>query len=402
MEWPNNYNQDEDIINQLAVSPAGYAYKDPAMDFAFPMHDLNNLHGHVAADAYGNKTQSQLTIQQALTNLSNPQTQRNELKRGNSLTARAMSYDEEQYVDYCAKNFESIEFDFHDLFGLDEKKKKTVSEKSNIHDFMTNTCEDVDRPSNRHGKIQKGRSSQEARISPYSVPSNRPVRQDSYSAIRMPVVHMPEEPQLEYIEVPVNKCTDIENYTANSIHDHIDQTVSIPTCATIEATSYDSGESDVEVLIQDPLTKNQYSIGIHKLSRALEEFGTPMDKPQTNVKTQKQIEDTVKKFCNARDLSFMKAEDAKEIVDSGREVVNIPLKGKKEDGQFKCMVCPLVQGHGRGFDRKEDLKRHNQLHFKFARFLCKHCQYGNSRTDHMKLHIRKCHQDKDEKDYTRT
>ena len=84
----------------------------------------------------------------------------------------------------------------------------------------------------------------------------------------------------------------------SSIHDQIDQTVSIPTL--------DSGESDIEVLIQDPLTKNQYSIGIHKLSRALEELGTPMDKPQTNVKTKKQIDDQVKKFCNARDLSFMK------------------------------------------------------------------------------------------------
>ena len=41
------------------------------------------------------------------------------------------------------------------------------------------------------------------------------------------------------------------------------------------------------------------------------------------------------------------------------------------------------------------------IFFKFQRFLCKHCQYGNARTDHIKLHIIKCHPDKNPADYER-
>jgi hypothetical protein len=204
---------------------------------------------------------------------------------------------------------------------------------------------------------------------------------------------------IEYVEEPVMEKGNVD--FMNSLHDD-HQSVLISKSAPIEPTEYDSGEPEVEVLIQDPITKVQYTIGMHKLSRALEEYGTRVDRPRQNTKTHKQIEDMVKKFCNARDLSFMKPEDAKEIVEYGREIVNIPLKGKREDGQFKCLICPLTQNHGRGFDRKEDLKRHNQLHFKYDRFRCKHCQYGNSRTDHMKLHIKKCHPEKDDKDYIRT
>ena len=57
------------------------------------------------------------------------------------------------------------------------------------------------------------------------------------------------------------------------------------------------------------------------------------------------------------------------MIDSGREITKIPLKGKKEDGAYPCLICPSLQGHGRGFQRKEDLKRHYQLHFKvFTKF----------------------------------
>ena len=57
--------------------------------------------------------------------------------------------------------------------------------------------------------------------------------------------------------------------------------------------------------------------------------------------------------------------DAREIVNSGQiEIVKIPLKGKATSGEYNCLICPLTQGHNRGFKRKEDMKRHNQLHFK--------------------------------------
>jgi hypothetical protein len=186
------------------------------------------------------------------------------------------------------------------------------------------------------------------------------------------------------------------------MHHTADQTALLP--QTPSPSEYESCRSveDVEVLIQDPITKVQYTIGTHKLSAALEQYGTRLDRPKQNRKTEKQIDDMIKKFCNARDLSFMKQDDAKEIVEAGRTIIQVPLKGKKENGHFNCLICPLTQGHGRGFDRKEDLKRHYQLHFKFNRFRCKHCSYANSRTDHMKHHIKTCHPNKDEKDYIRS
>ena len=46
------------------------------------------------------------------------------------------------------------------------------------------------------------------------------------------------------------------------------------------------------------------------------------------------------------------------------DVVKIPLKGKATLGEYSCLICPLIQGHNRGFKRKEDMKRHYQLHFK--------------------------------------
>ena len=53
------------------------------------------------------------------------------------------------------------------------------------------------------------------------------------------------------------------------------------------------------------------------------------------------------------------------------EIVKIPLKGKATSGEYNCLICPLTQGHHRGFKRKEDMKRHNQLHFKeYCLFIC--------------------------------
>lgn len=174
----------------------------------------------------------------------------------------------------------------------------------------------------------------------------------------------------------------------SSIHDIHDHTQS------------DIGK-DVEVIVADPLNINkQYSIGMFTFSQLLRENGRMVQSKAT--KTKVQLQDLVRRFCSAKELMFVTEGNAREIVNSGLiEIVKIPLKGKATSGEYNCLICPLTQGHHRGFKRKEDMKRHNQLHFKFQRFLCKHCQYGNARTDHIKLHIIKCHPDKNPADYER-
>ena len=99
-----------------------------------------------------------------------------------------------------------------------------------------------------------------------------------------------------------------------------------------------------------------------------------------------QLQELVRRFCSAKELMFVtegnfwnnsifkyyrkilklfSLGDAREIVNSGLiEIVKIPLKGKATSGEYNCLICPLTQGHHRGFKRKEDMKRHNQLHFK--------------------------------------
>merc|ERR1712176_1594369 len=83
------------------------------------------------------------------------------------------------------------------------------------------------------------------------------------------------------------------------------------------------------------------------------------------TKTKVQLQELVRRFCSAKELMFVTEGDAREIVNSGLiEIVKIPLKGKATSGEYNCLICPLTQGHHRGFKRKEDMKRHNQLHFK--------------------------------------
>lgn len=181
-------------------------------------------------------------------------------------------------------------------------------------------------------------------------------------------------------------------FNQGSIHDAHDQT---------QAEVIQQPGPNVEVIISDPMNMaNQYSIGTYKFSQLLRENGRIVQ--ARSSKNKAQLQELVRKFCSAKELMFVTEGDAREIVNSGViEIVKIPLKGKAITGEYNCLICPLTQHHTRGFKRKEDIKRHYQLHFKFQRFLCKHCQYGNARTDHIKLHIIKCHPDKNPADYER-
>jgi len=179
-----------------------------------------------------------------------------------------------------------------------------------------------------YGKMKKQRTVE--RSEPYGVGRHN---HDTISF--NPVAEVDQyQPHIEYVEEPViekgkiskiSKISRFQNFKdfknrtytnfvflggvdfMNSLHDdHQSVLISPQPSAPIEPTEYDSGEPEVEVLIQDPITKVQYTIGMHKLSRALEEYGTRVDRPRQNTKTHQQIEAMVKKFCNARDLSFMK------------------------------------------------------------------------------------------------
>jgi hypothetical protein len=308
---------------------------------------------------------------------------------------------------------------FFDLFNDDEelnKQKSAVAQKpaKDLHGTVPNTdCpaaqqQYVDQSASTSfrgkGKTSYASYSGSQRQSPYS----RPMASDA--------VPNPCQTQLP------NPCSDLSQYNIefdfediygqspnvpqmldNSIHQSIDASDgSILVSEPVVAPPAETVDVNAEVIIQCPLTKNQYSIGMRTLSMALEQHGKQINQPEPPKKSKHEIDNLVQKFCSTRDLNFMKRGDAQDIINSGyQEVTNIPLKGKSTSGDFKCLICPILQGHDRGFTRKEDLKRHYHLHFKFARFTCKHCQYGNSRTDHMKLHIQKCHPDKNENDFNR-
>jgi len=307
-----------------------------------------------------------------------------------------------------------------DLNFLGEKACKDPNESSfggkrNIHDGETNTDFGPSVPVHSNtGKLESGNfkasTKTSHRVSPYPIHSKVQNQQtldqnqfdqikpypDAYcnsnilaiepSCSQSPIEYVEEEPPLYD---PISPCGDVGSI--HHFHGH--------------NTHFESGDvglseqKDMEVFVKCPETFRTYSIGVHAFAEILEKNGTPLEAARPQKRSPQQIEEIVKKFCNARDLSFMKSEHAQEVIDSGREITKIPLKGKKEDGAYPCLICPSLQGHGRGFQRKEDLKRHYQLHFKYARFTCNHCQYGNSRTDHMKLHIQKCHPGKDQRDY---
>lgn len=110
--YANNYN-DDDIINQFAVSPLAYGgYKDPEMDFPFPNNSI-----HVDAPC----PPQTVTVDNSY--------KRSEVDRKSAISL--MSPEQERYVDHNLSNLDhlSMEFDFNELFG-EEKKKKTVREVS--------------------------------------------------------------------------------------------------------------------------------------------------------------------------------------------------------------------------------------------------------------------------------
>lgn len=125
------------------------------------------------------------------------------------------------------------------------------------------------------------------------------------------------------------------------------------------------------------------------------------DKPKLSEQQKTKL---VNRFCNARELEYCNEGDARSLIDSGYDVKKVDLrnyKGKdlKIKGKFNCLFCPIMQKHERGFDRKEDIKRHYYLHLDFKRFQCKYCDSKKSRPDHMKNHMKTFHPDKKLNDY---
>lgn len=157
------------------------------------------------------------------------------------------------------------------------------------------------------------------------------------------------------------------------------------------------------ITIQDPMAsmKSYFDVEPAVLSSFLNKHGKPVSGPLP--KTKEQIQTLVARFCDVKELEYLNKDDAEAIVNSGFvEIKTIPIKNCKEHGKFQCQFCPITQGHERGFDRKEDIKRHNHQHLNYARFSCKYCDYHNSRTDHMKNHMGKCHPQKARSDFNRS
>ena len=63
---------------------------------------------------------------------------------------------------------------------------------------------------------------------------------------------------------------------------------------------------DIEVFVKCPETSRTYSIGVHAFAQILEKNGTPLEAARPQKRSPQQIDELVKRFCNARDLSFMK------------------------------------------------------------------------------------------------
>jgi hypothetical protein len=152
--------------------------------------------------------------------------------------------------------------------------------------------------------------------------------------------------------------------------------------------------------IVDPLnSNNHYQVDKQKLSDFLTVHGKQVSGRKR--KSKEEIERLIKRFCDPKELEYCSENDAHDILNSDFEVKNVPLRGRSEIGKYSCKFCPITQKHERGFDRKEDMKRHYHQHLNFVRFSCKHCEYKNARTDHMKNHMKKCHPEIDSSDYNR-
>jgi len=152
--------------------------------------------------------------------------------------------------------------------------------------------------------------------------------------------------------------------------------------------------------VPDPMNaNNHYSVDKMQLSLFLKENGRQVSGRKR--KSKEEIERLIKRFCDPKELDYCTANDAQDIIDSDVEVKNVPLRNRSDKGRYLCKFCPITQKHERGFDRKEDMKRHYHQHLNYVRFSCKHCEYKNARTDHMKNHMKKCHPEKDSMDYNR-
>ena len=92
-----------------------------------------------------------------------------------------------------------------------------------------------------------------------------------------------------------------------SIHQSIDASDgSILVSEPVVEPPAETVDVNAEVIIQCPLTKNQYSIGMRTLSMALEKHGKQINQPEPPKKSKQEIENLVAKFCSTRDLNFMK------------------------------------------------------------------------------------------------
>jgi len=152
--------------------------------------------------------------------------------------------------------------------------------------------------------------------------------------------------------------------------------------------------------VADPMNaSNHYSVDKTQLSEFLKANGRQVSGRKR--KSKEEIERLVKRFCDPKELDYCTENDARDIIESDFEVKNVPLRNRSDKGKYLCKFCPITQNHARGFERKEDMKRHYHQHLNYVRFSCKHCEYKNARTDHMKNHMKKCHPEKDSMDYNR-
>merc|ERR1739838_81435 len=189
--------------------------------------------------------------------------------------------------------------------------------------------------------------------------------------------------------------------------DHVDQLVSLTETPII----LDNSENVPTTSIQCPNTKQFFDIPNTELVKFLHEKGKK--KQETPQMTDEEIKQLIRRFCIPREMGYVDQDDAKKLVNSGFKIKRVEKKimkkqGKKfvkrqipydqasdqsEEMNFHCLICPLTQNDTRSFSRKEDLKRHYHQHLSFVRFECNFpgCTYSISRVDHMKTHMKNCH-----------
>jgi len=226
---------------------------------------------------------------------------------------------------------------------------------------------------------------------------------DKSCSVEEPISNLHED-EPYYEDLP--GCSGIMHDMPRQTDDHIDQIINLT-----EEPIIDNRENVPTTSIQCPTTKQYFDIPNTELTKFLNEKGKK--KQELPQMTEAEIKQLIRKFCIPREMSFVDKNDAKKLVESGYQIKRVEKKIMKKQGKkfvkrqspldctsdhsgdmnFHCLLCPLTQGETRSFSRKEDLKRHYHQHLSFVRFECNvpGCTYKISRVDHMKTHMKNCH-----------